>query len=69
MLQDTNADLPCGCKIKRNTVIVHCEKAAQLNQERKLASKNSSSGKAERAALSYEEHFTEQFEALANEYD
>jgi hypothetical protein len=69
MLQDTNVDLPCGCKIKRNVVIVHCEVAAQLNQERKLASKNSSSGKAERAALSYEEHFTEQFENGDSHYD
>jgi hypothetical protein len=68
MLQDTNIDLPCGCKIKRNQVIVHCERGAQLNQERKLASKNSSSGKAERAALNYEEHFTEQFEAMEFEY-
>ena len=64
MLQDTNVDLPCGCKIRRNTVIEFCETAAQLNQERKQASKNSSKSKAERAALNYEEHFTEQFEAM-----
>ncbi len=64
MLQDTNVDLPCGCKIRRNQVIEFCERAAQLNQERKQTSKNSSSSKAERAALNYEEHFTEQFEAM-----
>jgi hypothetical protein len=64
MLQDTNVDLPCGCQIRRNQVIVFCEKAAQLYQERKIASKNSSSGKAERAALAYEEHYTEQFENM-----
>ncbi|MBN9386829.1 MAG: hypothetical protein J0I20_02160 [Chloroflexi bacterium] len=68
MLQDTNVDLPCGCKIKKNQVIVHCERGAQLNQERKLASKNGSSNKAERAALNYEEHFTEQFETMEFEY-
>ena len=64
MLTDTNVDLPCGCKIRRNQVIQNCERAAQLLQEKKTTSKNSSAGKAERAALNYEEHFTEQFERM-----
>ena len=67
MLTDTNVDLPCGCKIRRNQVIEFCEAAAKLNQERKQTSKNSSAGKAERAALNYEEHFTEQFERMETE--
>jgi hypothetical protein len=64
MLQEMNNDLLCGCQIRHNQVIHRCEKATLLFQEIKLASKNGSPGKLERANFNYEEHYTEQFERI-----
>jgi hypothetical protein len=63
--QKQGLTLPCGCVVHtRNGILKQCETAKELQKEIKVSKLSGQSNRVDRANFNFEEHFTEQIEAM-----